>query len=116
MAASPVVPMNTTYTSIIPAPLDWLSLIKTVAIVLVFIVSTLALLFGNLNSVEQQYALQLAVATGATLGVLRITDVVANVLNVRAFLGNQAAQKAGVFPQASNTSLVSAPKNEAGTS
>lgn len=71
--------------------------------------SVLALLFAPLNSVQTSDALQLAIATGATLGVLRIGDVIANIFNVRAFLQAPAARSTGVVPQAVNTPLLVTP-------
>lgn len=98
----------------IPAQTDWLALSKTVVIELAFIASVAALLFVPLSSLQTTEAEQLAIATGATLGVLRLGDVIANVLNVRAFLAAPAARSSGVVPQAVNTPLIvtSTPENK----
>lgn len=74
-----------------------------------FVASVLALLFFPLSSLQTTEAQQLALATGATLGVLRIGDIVANVFNVRAFLQAPAAKTTGVVPQAVNTPLLVTP-------
>jgi len=84
----------------IPVAKDWVAISKTLAIEIVFIASSAAVITGHSTA----DALQIAWATGLALGVLRVTDVLANVVNVRSFLGKPDT---GVVPQAMGTPLIS---------
>lgn len=86
----------------VPAATDWMAVSKIVAIEIVFVGSSAVVVLGH----GGQGALELAWATGAALGVLRITDILANVVNVKSFLSKPAS---GVVPQAAGTPLVTLP-------
>ena len=88
--------------SVIPVAFDWQAFSKTLVLELGFIGCTVAVLTGH----GSPDIIQLVWALGGTLGVLKLSDTAANVVNVRSYLGNQQAQASGVFPQASNTPLV----------
>jgi hypothetical protein len=83
----------------VPAATDWIAISKTIAIEIVFVGSTAAVIFhpGNPDVISIVWA------TGLALGVLRISDVVANVINVKSFLAKPAS---GVVPQAAGTPLI----------
>lgn len=91
----------------VPAATDWLAASKIVAIELAFLGSVTVILLNAAHGIPATAdALTIAATTGATLGILRIADVVSNVLNVRQYLNSPTAQNAGVVPQASGTPLV----------
>lgn len=90
---------NSGQTVAVPAATDWLAASKTIAIEIVFLASTGAILLGH----NDQNIIDIVWATGLALGVLRITDVLANVINVKSFL---AKPDSGVVPQAAGTPLI----------
>lgn len=85
----------------IPAQTDWLALSKTVVIEIAFAASIAAVLTGH----DNPDIVQLAWALGGTLGLLRITDVVANVVNIRSYL-TKPPSAGQTVPTSSNTPLV----------
>lgn len=93
--------LNSTNTITVPVTTDWVALSKTLAIEVVFIASSVSALFfhGGMD------ALTLAFATAGWLGLLRVSDTIANAVNVRAVVGSPVAQKAGILPQAPGTTL-----------
>ena len=95
-------PPNSGQSVAVPAATDWMAVSKIVAIEIVFVGSAAAVVLGHGST----GALDLAWATGAALGVLRITDILANVINVKSFLSKPAS---GVVPQAAGTPLVTLP-------
>lgn len=88
-------------TAVVPAATDWVAISKTIAIELAFLASTTAIVTGHGSDV----IIQLAASTGAALGVLRLADIVANVVNVKSFLNKPAS---GVLPQPTGTPLIQA--------
>ena len=97
------VPNGQTGVSIVPAPTDWQALSKTLVIEAAFIGSMIAVLTGH----GTPDVVSLAWALGATIGVLRLSDIAANAFNVRTYLNAPGSQSNGVMPQAANTPLVS---------
>lgn len=97
MAIIPAISANQTYA--VPAATDWVAVSKTVVIELVFLASTVAVLMGH----DSTQIIDIVWATGLALGVLRITDVLANVVNVKSFLSKPDS---GVVPQAAGTPLI----------
>lgn len=84
--------------SIVPAPTDWQAFSKVLVIEGAFVGAMLAILTGH-GSAD---VVSLTWALGATLGVLRLSDVAANMFNVRSYLSKPDS---GVVPQAANTTL-----------
>jgi hypothetical protein len=101
-----IIPVNPNQTVTVPAATDWLAVSKIIAIEMVFVASSAAVITGH-SSAD---AVALAGATGLALGVLRVTDILANVVNVKSFLNNPAS---GVVPQAVGTPLVTVTQNGA---
>lgn len=107
-----MLPTNT-QTVRVPAQLDLIALSKTIVIEAAFLVSVAAPIFGHVSADVLSYCGAVAITTGATLGVLRVSDIISNVLNVRAFLGSPVAMAAGVVPQGANTPLSITPPSGA---
>ena len=95
------VPM-TSQTVAVPAATDWIAVSKVLAIEAAFIGSTAAVLLGH----GSPDIIKIVWATGGSLGFLRITELAANVVNVRSFLNKPAS---GVVPQAVGTPLIANP-------
>lgn len=89
-------------TTKVPAAIDWLSVSKVATLEAGFIGSLAFVLFGHADP----NVLSLVWALGAALFGLRVTDTVANLVNVRSYLNSSTAQSAGVVPQAAGTPLV----------
>lgn len=83
----------------VPAATDWVAVSKVVVIEIAFLSSLAAVLLGHSN----QDITNIVWVTGATLGVLRLSDVAANIINVKSFL---AKPDTGVVPQAAGTPLI----------
>ena len=98
--------------SSLPAATDWIGVSKVLVLEISFVATMLALLTGHGNT----EIVSLAWALGGTLGLLRIGDVAANVINVKSYLSAPAGVMGGVVPQAANTPLMAAPTvNNGGT-
>lgn len=94
---------------VLPAQNDFVSLSKVISIEVAFLGSIGFALFGHPTSDTLSFCYAIAESTGLTLGILKITDLVANIMNVRAFLGSASAAAAGVVPQAASTPLLATP-------
>lgn len=92
----------------VPAATDWIAVSKTLAIEAVFLASAGAVILGH-SSPE---IIQITWATGLALGVLRVTDILANVVNVKSFLSKP---NSGVVPQAVGTPLITTPSQANGS-
>ena len=90
---------STSQSIAVPAATDWIAVSKTLAIEAVFVASTATILLGH----GSPDIIQIVWATGTALGVLRVADIVANVVNVRSFLNKPDS---GVVPQAVGTPLI----------
>lgn len=98
-----VVPSSVTTT--VPAVTDWLAVSKTLAIEAVFLAGAYDIFF--LHDTDQT-VVSLVISTGIALGVLRVSDIVANMVNVKSFLNKP---ESGVVPQAIGTRLITTQTN-----
>ena len=91
----------------VPTATDWVAVSKIVVLEIGFLSTLGALITGHANA----DITSLAWALGATLGLLRMADIAANIANVRAFLGKSPVT--GVVPQAAGTPLFTTPVSSA---
>lgn len=84
---------------------DWSAWVKLSAIVVMFLASGMELLFGHPTPATAQYANDMFIATGITIGVMGLANVAANIANVRAILNSPSAQAAGLIPSPVSTPI-----------
>jgi hypothetical protein len=92
----------------VPVATDWLAVAKTGAVIAAFLACTADIIVGHATP----DVTSLDWALGATIGVLRLADVAANIANVRAFLNKPGS---GVVPQALGTPLITTTPTPAGS-
>ena len=99
---------NSSQTVAVPAATDWVAVSKTIVIEVGFIGSLISVLLGN----HDPNVINIVWATGGVLGLLRMSDIAANVMNVKSFLAKPGS---GVVPQAVGTPLITTPTIVAAT-
>jgi hypothetical protein len=88
-------------------PIDWIAASKTFSIELAFLSSIAAAVLLHLPAAELQFCESVAISTGVTLGVLRITDVISNAATIRSYLANPSTTGlGGMAPLPSGTPLI----------
>lgn len=91
----------------VPAATDWIAASKVFFIEAVFGASSAVALHNALIGTPIAGELMtIIIGTGTSLGVLWSIDKIANLINVKSYLGSPTAQNAGVVPQATGTPLV----------